>query len=672
MTGSTPPRLLTLSERVSTQSARTVEFMGRPFRVIPAVLVQSQVLVNNLGRMFLPAEYITDEWAHLWNGVPVIVGPHPSINGEAVSGRTPAILDARGVGFIFNAFADTTANGVRRLRGEVWIDTARAEAVEELGRIFERLDEGGIVELSTGFQTTVENTGGMFNGEQYDQVLIPQTTDHLIITADLTGACSVAHGCGLGVQNVESSTEETMERGIHDAPEFEILTDARRPIFAGVEDTAWTIPTFDDFRFSLGLISAHRPTDLSLGECVSIANHALLGNPNARTVEEMSYATVVNPHTGRINTRALREVMQGRGGLDDARVSSAARESAIAQARLLLDEVTSPPSAFARAIQSGAQHAMSLFNRKADKAEPKAAAQTAWQKAVTQNLARFQSAFQSVPETDQQHAAMLQDALQDKFGGAERHVCVSDVYSSTAPRQVIFFLMTPNGAVPAGMEYFRCDYEETSTGVFTFTEPVRVLRMVSYEPLQQDSLSTAGQPATADNTTSTEGRPCGCHGAQHTPPEDDAMTNEEKASLVSEVAQAVAGQFTALVEGLKSEINAVKTAATNSAKEAVEAVVNPLKEQVASLSTAVNAERDSERQNLVAFLSKDQRTAFTQAELEAMTLNQLQKLHETIAPEATYFGGRGGPRAVNTEPEAEFAPPVPYFVKPAAEGADKK
>lgn len=538
MTGSTQPRLLTLSERVSTQSARTVEFMGRTFRVIPAVLVQGQVLVNNIGRMFLPSERITPEWADMWNGIPVIVGPHPTINGQSVSGRNPEILDARGVGFIFNAFTDTGTNGTRRLRGEVWIDTARVTAVQELERIFERLDEGGLVELSTGFETAIEITPGEWHGEAYDQVMNPLSADHLIITADLTGACSVAHGCGLGVVNTQ---------------------------------------------------------------------------PNA-----------------------------------DVRAS------------MLLD-----------AIKTGAKQTMSLFTR--SKPATQAAEPTAWQKTIASNLERLKLAFQTVTETDQQHALMLENALQDKFGGAERHVCVTDVYSSTPTRQVIFFMMTPMGPNPSGMEYFRCDYEETSTGVFTFTEPVRVLRMVSYEPIGDSS--SARQTAAGDATTSANNRPCGCGGgAQHTTPEEVAMTNEEKVSLISEVVSAVSGQIATQLAAFKAEVDAAKTAAQNTATEVVNAAVSGIntavagiKDQITAINTSVNEARDTERQELVQFLSTNSRTAFTQAELEAMPLPTLQKLNDTVGGSPTYYGARGGPRsAASNTSESEFAEPLPYFKKPEA------
>lgn len=184
-------------------TARTETFLGRTFRVIPAVLVRSQVLNNNLGMTYLPADSITDEWAGLWNGIPVLVGPHPTERGQPSSGRSPGVWNERGVGWIFNAAAEQESADVRRLVGEVWIDEARAEAVEGLPIILERVANGEAVELSTGFPAQLEERVGLFQGQSFQAVMRPAGADHLVISAELTGACSVTDGCGLGVNAKE-------------------------------------------------------------------------------------------------------------------------------------------------------------------------------------------------------------------------------------------------------------------------------------------------------------------------------------------------------------------------------------------------------------------------------------------------------------------------------------
>lgn len=173
---------------------------GREYYVVPAVLVQDQVLHNNLGSTYLPAFEITDEWAQKWNMAPVVVHGHPMLQGIPVSARSPEILESNGVGFVFKAYRAEN-NGVVQLKAEVWLEAARADAIAELKTILERLSSNQRVELSTGFVSQIEEKTGIHNGEQYTLVLRPDGADHLAIFTDKTGACSLDDGCGLGVNN---------------------------------------------------------------------------------------------------------------------------------------------------------------------------------------------------------------------------------------------------------------------------------------------------------------------------------------------------------------------------------------------------------------------------------------------------------------------------------------
>lgn len=169
--------------------------MGREFRVVPATLVRSQILHNNLGATYLPAEDITQEWADTANGAPVVID-HPTSRGVPISARDPAVLNARGVGFLFRTRAE---NGT--LKGDVYLDESRASEVEGLSAILEKLDASEKVELSTGFPVAVENSSGVVDGESYEKVIHPQGFDHLAVFADKVGACSVSDGCGLAANH---------------------------------------------------------------------------------------------------------------------------------------------------------------------------------------------------------------------------------------------------------------------------------------------------------------------------------------------------------------------------------------------------------------------------------------------------------------------------------------
>ena len=181
---------------------RTEQLMGREYRVFPAVLVRNQVLQNNLGRTYLPPEEITPEWAAGLNGAPVIVD-HPSKMGQPVSAKDPEILNARGIGFLFNGQAGPGSDGVLEVRADVWLEAARAAEVKELDVILAKLDRNESPEISTGFPLRgLEETPGAHNGKEYDRVLRPGGWDHLAVFADTKrGACSVKDGCRLNVNH---------------------------------------------------------------------------------------------------------------------------------------------------------------------------------------------------------------------------------------------------------------------------------------------------------------------------------------------------------------------------------------------------------------------------------------------------------------------------------------
>lgn len=172
---------------------RTETLQGRTFRVVPAVLVKSKVLHNNLGRTWLPPEAFTAEWAAMAGDAPVLID-HPTKRGQPVTGRDPAIQNERGIGRLFNVHVEDAA-----LKGEVWIDESLQ--VPGLEAVLEKLDAGEPVENSTGFPVHIENVPGVVNGAAYDIVIHPIGFDHLAVFADKLGACSVTDGCGLGLNH---------------------------------------------------------------------------------------------------------------------------------------------------------------------------------------------------------------------------------------------------------------------------------------------------------------------------------------------------------------------------------------------------------------------------------------------------------------------------------------
>ena len=127
-----------------TGAVQNATLQGRDYKVFPAVLVQEQVLNNNLGATFLPAEEILAS-ADAWNAIPV-VEKHPTMRGRAVSARDPQILNDRGVGMLFNARAEDG-----KLKADVYVDVARLDALPDTAAYIANAEAGDAGELSTGF-----------------------------------------------------------------------------------------------------------------------------------------------------------------------------------------------------------------------------------------------------------------------------------------------------------------------------------------------------------------------------------------------------------------------------------------------------------------------------------------------------------------------------------------
>lgn len=517
-----------VSSALSEARTRVEHFLGRDFLVVPAVLVRSQVLNNNLGATFLPPEEITDDWADLWNGIPVLVGDHPSaVGGERVSARQPELLDTRGVGWIFGARAEDEGPGIRRLVAEVWLDLARATEVDGFQEVLDAVSAGQTVELSTGFATQIETQSGQFQGEAFDRVLHPVGADHLVVAAsDFTGACAVRDGCGLG---------------------------ANERMYI-MEDKVANTTTTDDVQL------------------------------------DGSGSTVVSVETP-------------------------------------------PESRLSRLLNRMAE----LFT-----AKPVKQSECWWEDNAARHFGREFEAWNLTNPSDQERMQAIRDSLQEKFGGADREVVVTDVYSDTM--QVIYWLTTPLGPQPPGGEFFSSSFEEGENG-FTFGDPQRVRRMARYEPVGN---ITGEDPADAgNNATAVE---------DHMAEKDTKDLNEQLATLTETV-----GKLVEKVSEMEERAKADPNPSIAGMKQALAEMAGRL-DSMEEPTRAAIAERERERQSLVAKLAGNYRVPFTQADLEAKPIEELRKLSEMVGV-ADNYASRGGPRGATSKEDKAFMEPVPYTTK---------
>jgi hypothetical protein len=201
---------------------------GKEYIVAPVVMLTEGVHQGNGGPLYYPGEELAKVPA-VWNHKPLVVY-HPT-DGIAC---TPAVLNTRKVGLIFNAAYDAKA---KKLRAEAWIDPERAAKVDS--RIIECLDCKKVMEVSTGLFTENEMVEGEWNGESYIAIAKNYKPDHLALLPDQKGACSIADGAGLLVSNSMSHSN------IHTALNMALRT--RLSIKADEPWNGWVEDVYDTF-----------------------------------------------------------------------------------------------------------------------------------------------------------------------------------------------------------------------------------------------------------------------------------------------------------------------------------------------------------------------------------------------------------------------------------------
>lgn len=159
---------------------------GRDHFVVHCTMLTEGVHTGSNGPLFYPAQEL-DRTARLWNGKAVIVY-HPS-NPSDFSG-SPDVFNRHRVGFVFNARMD----GIK-LVADLWIDVARVQTVDY--RIYEAIMNGRRMDVSTGLTSGFMERAGTYNGKPFSHSVIGIMPEHLAILPDMTGACSVADGCGI-------------------------------------------------------------------------------------------------------------------------------------------------------------------------------------------------------------------------------------------------------------------------------------------------------------------------------------------------------------------------------------------------------------------------------------------------------------------------------------------
>lgn len=363
----------------SNQTARTHRETvgGVEYLVAPVVAIRAGVLNGEL----VPAEEISHHFT-AWNGRPFVVGHPKNVDGELVPANDPEMLAQLACGQLFDVRFEGDA-----LKGELWVDLGKAKSVDGGPEVVQRLESGKPLEVSTAYLRDRDEKPGTLDGVKYEAIARNLRPDHLAALLDAEGACSWADGCGAPrVNNAQHRRDQCMsckkppevdvlwaegmgrawfclahykewkkehpgevvaEHKVKDdvvpkkwgerKVKANVLGKARRPTYSGTTDAPWEAPTLEGWlnAYPGDKPDSNRVVDLPQAAKNWIAGHTLLGDPNADNERELAFFPVVTPQ-GKLSGGAVRAVLGGRGAA--AKIPQAAKESAQAMARALLDK----------------------------------------------------------------------------------------------------------------------------------------------------------------------------------------------------------------------------------------------------------------------------------------------------------------------------------------------
>ena len=195
----TPQLLLHANFDFDYSLLHTDTLMGREHIVMPVVMLVEGVHVGSGGPVYYSEEVIST-FVEMWNGRPVTV-KHPEMNGQGVSAcGSPEIMDFWVIGTVLNAEFDDG-----KLKAEVWIDKERLYLVSEETAAW--ITDGKPLEVSTGLYTYLDDTPGVWNGEEFIATVLAAMPDHLALLPGQRGACSCGDGCGGPRLNAEGDVD---------------------------------------------------------------------------------------------------------------------------------------------------------------------------------------------------------------------------------------------------------------------------------------------------------------------------------------------------------------------------------------------------------------------------------------------------------------------------------
>lgn len=165
--------------------------------------------------------------------------------------------------------------------------------------------------------------------------------DHGILAKIVSEAIGTDEGRMKEIFSMLSGHKEESEMDSEDIDgevEELVVSEARTPEFDGTETKSWGDIPADTLSYWTDALDydAEQVDDLTQEQKNEIAQHTILGDPEADNVRELRFFPVVNAETGDLNRGALEAVRGGRG--QSADISSSVYDSAFQKAGELLNE----------------------------------------------------------------------------------------------------------------------------------------------------------------------------------------------------------------------------------------------------------------------------------------------------------------------------------------------
>jgi hypothetical protein len=263
------------------------------------VMLTEGVHEGSDGPLYYPEEEL-EKIPAVWNHKPVVVY-HPEINGQGVSACDPDIINNRKLGVILNT---TYEKKTKRLKAEAWIETDRAEKVDE--RVLEAIKNNQMMELSTGLFVDVEESEGDWKDENFVGIARNFRPDHLALLPDKKGACSIKDGAGF-LRNEEAKGNEktvsyqfklrkfdlTKNEMSHASIERELYAQLHKRLSLPKDKYVWLADVFSNF-----FVYEHENKLFQLGYTSSEKGVKITDNAPSEVKRHVEYKTVEGAFVG--------------------------------------------------------------------------------------------------------------------------------------------------------------------------------------------------------------------------------------------------------------------------------------------------------------------------------------------------------------------------------------